>query len=87
MVAAAHARGIDVAIHIEPYTADGRKRRRGHRLLAPLGINTFYIYQAFNILAPASWTSANDALHAEGITTYAQTVLIGQAVTAHFSGI
>ena len=88
VAAAAHARGIDVAVHIEPYT--GRTVASvvaDIAYLAPLGIDTFYIYQAFNILAPASWTSANDALHAEGITTYAQTVLIGQAVTAHFSGI
>ena len=88
VVAAAHARGIDVAVHIEPYT--GRTVASvvsDVAYLAPLGINTFYVYQAFNAITPSSWTSANDLLHAQGITTFAQTVLVGQAVAAHFSGI
>ena len=49
-------------------------------------MRTFYIYQAF-LIAPAAWAQANDALHAEGITTFAQTAFVGQAVVGHFSGL
>jgi hypothetical protein len=87
VIAAARARGIGVAIHIEPYA--GRTVAsvvNDIAYLAPLGIRTFYVYQAF-VLAPASWAAANDALKTQGITVYAETALVGQAVTGHFSGI
>jgi glycoprotein endo-alpha-1,2-mannosidase len=80
--------GIAVAAHIEPYagrtvasiTADAT-------YLRSLGIRTIYVYQAFAGLDPADWAPANDALHALGLTTFAQTGLVGQAATGHFSGI
>ena len=84
---AATARHIDVAVHIEPYT--GRSVASvvaDIAYLGTLGVETFYIYQAF-LIAPAAWAQANDALHAEGITTFAQTAFVGQAVVGHFSGI
>jgi hypothetical protein len=87
VVQAARLRGIDVAVHIEPYT--GRSVAsvvNDVAYLRPLGITTFYVYQAFD-LSPADWAPANDALHAEGVTTYAETALVGQAVTGHFSGV
>ena len=87
VIAAAKLRGIDVAVHIEPYS--GRSVASvvdDIAYLRPLGITTFYVYQAFT-LPPAQWAPANDALHAEGITTFAETALVGQAVTGHFSGI
>jgi glycoprotein endo-alpha-1,2-mannosidase len=87
VLAAAKARGIGVAIHIEPYasrTVASVVDDVGY--LASLGIRTFYVYQAFN-LAPASWAAANDGLRAQGITMYAETALVGQAVAGHFSGI
>ncbi len=84
---AAALRGITVAVHIEPY---------GNRTVASVvddiaylrtfGITTFYIYQAFDE-PPTDWAAANDALHAQGVTTFAQTALVGQAVAGHFSGI
>jgi hypothetical protein len=84
---AAKIRGISVAVHIEPY---------GNRTVASvvddvaylktLGITTFYVYQPFD-LPPTDWAPANDALHAQGVTTFAQTALVGQAVAGHFSGI
>jgi hypothetical protein len=88
VIQAARARGIGVAVHIEPYP--GRSVASvvddvGY--LATLGIRTVYVYQAFETIAPAAWTDANDALHAQGVTTFAQTVLVGQAVTGHFSGV
>ena len=54
--------------------------------LAPLGIRTFFVYQAFT-LPPASWAEANDALHVQGYVTYADTALVGQAVSGHFTGV
>jgi glycoprotein endo-alpha-1,2-mannosidase len=87
IAAAATQAGIQVAAHIEPYsgrtvasvTADAA-------YLRALGIRTLYVYQAF-VLPPADWAAANDALHAQGLTTFAQTGLVGQAVTGHFNGI
>ena len=52
-----------------------------------LGIRTIYLYQAFVGLQPADGAPANDALHAEGLTTFAQTGLVGQAAVGHFNGI
>src|SRR5262245_8263486 len=87
IIEAARAFGIDVAVHIEPY--------RGRSVssvgadiahLETLGIRTYYVYQAFT-LPPATWAPLNDALRAQGVTTYGQTALVGQAVTGHFSGI
>jgi len=87
VLTAARSYGIGVAIHIEPYR--GRtvaSVQQDAAYLVQFGITTFYVYQAFT-LPPASWADANDALHAEGLTTYADTALVGQAVAGHFSGI
>jgi hypothetical protein len=87
VIQSARARGIDVAVHIEPYV--GRSivsvgADIAH--LMTLGVTTFYIFQAFN-LPPASWALLNDMLRAEGVTMYAQTGLVGEAVAGHFNGI
>ena len=87
VIQAATARHIGVAVHIEPYT--GRSVASvvsDINYLGTLGVRTFYVYQAF-LIAPAAWAQANDALHAEGITTFAQTAFVGQAVVGHFSGL
>ena len=71
VIQAATARHIDVAVQIEPYT--GRSVASAVSdidYLGTLGVRTFYIYQAF-LIAPSAWAQANDALHAEGITTFA----------------
>ena len=87
VIAAASLRNISVAVHIEPY-AGRTVASVGADIayLQTLGIDTFYVYQAF-VLPPDQWTALNDALHAQGVTTFAQTALVGQAVVGHFSGI
>ncbi len=87
VIAAAKRAGVSVAVHIEPYT--GRTVSTvGSDIayLRTLGIDTFYVYQAF-VLPPAGWATLNDALHLQGVTTFAQTALVGQAVSGHFDGI
>jgi hypothetical protein len=87
LAGAAHT-GIQIAAHIEPY--NGRSVASvlaDAAYLRSLGIRTMYVYQAFAGVDPADWAAANDAIHALGMTTFAQTVLVGQAATGHFSGI
>jgi glycoprotein endo-alpha-1,2-mannosidase len=87
LAGAAHT-AVQIAAHIEPYAgrsvdsvlADGV-------YLRGLGIRTLYVYEPFAAIAPADWAAANDTLHAEGLTTYAQTALPGQAAAGHFSGV
>jgi len=85
LIAAARARGISVAAHLEPYTGrtvastvDDIAYLRG------LGIKTFYVYRALE-LPLDEWAAANDAL--SGVTMYAQTNLVGAASAAHFDGV
>jgi len=87
VIAAANRRQITVAVHIEPY--EGRTVASvvddiAH--LRTLNVNTFYVYQPFD--QPATdWAPANDALHQEGVATFAETALPRQAAAGHFSGI
>jgi hypothetical protein len=88
VVEAARTRGIGVAVHIEPYV--GRTLASVVSDIAYLGgfgITTFYIYQPFATIEPAAWAAANDALHGEGIRTWADTAFVGQAVAGDFSGV
>jgi hypothetical protein len=88
VVDAARTSGIGVAVHIEPYI--GRTVASVVSDIAYLGgfgIKTFYIYQAFATIEPAAWAAANDALHGEGIRTWADTAFVGQALAGHFSGV
>jgi glycoprotein endo-alpha-1,2-mannosidase len=88
VIAAATARGVDVAVHLEPYT--GRtvaSTVSDIAYLEALGIKIFYVYQAFAGIEPSEWASANDVLHAQGIVTWADTAFVGQAVAGHFSGV
>ena len=88
VLAGAQQAGIQIAIHIEPYTG-----RTAQTVLADatylhsLGIDTIYVYQAFATGQPSDWAPVNDALHALGMTTFAQTALVGQAATGHFDGV
>src|SRR5262249_45232392 len=88
VVAGAAQPGIQIAAHIEPY--NGRSVASvlaDAAYLRSLGVRTIYVYQAFAGTDPADWAAANDAIHALGVTTFAQTVLVGQAAVGHFSGV
>ena len=88
ILAGASQAGMEIAAHIEPYTG-----RTAESVLADatylhsLGIDTIYVYQAFATGEPSDWAPVNDALHAMGITTFAQTALVGQGATGHFDGV
>ena len=89
IAAAAHADGIAVAAHLEPYA--GRTIADVVADVAYLesryGVRTFYVYRALD-LPVADWAAAHDALHAvKGTTLYAQTALAGAAAAARFDGV
>jgi hypothetical protein len=88
VVAGAARTGMQVAAHIEPYR--GRSVASvvaDAAYLRTLGIRTIYVYQPFAGIAPADWAAANDAMRADGMTTFAQSALVGQAAAGHFSGV
>jgi hypothetical protein len=88
VLAGATRAGMQIAVHIEPYsgrTVASVVADAGH--LRSLGIRTLYIYKPFAGIAPAEWAAANDELRAQGMTVFAQTALVGQAATGHFSGV
>jgi hypothetical protein len=89
VVAAARARGIAVAAHLEPYpdrTVDSVVADVSY-LVATYGIKTFYVYRALD-LPISEWAAARAALHlTPGITVYAQTPLAGAAAAGGFDGI
>jgi glycoprotein endo-alpha-1,2-mannosidase len=87
VLAAARAQGISVAAHLEPYTGRSVAGTIADvRYLRGLGIRTFYVYRALE-LPSTEWLAANATLHAEGITTIAQTALVGAAAAAGFDGV
>jgi hypothetical protein len=88
VMAAAQRAGVAVAVQIEPYA--GRTVASVYadiQHLSTLGIQTFYVYQAFVGNVPSAWAAPLDALRADGLTVFAQTGLVGQAVAGHFSGV
>jgi hypothetical protein len=85
VLAAARRAGIAVAAHLEPYT--GRTIASvvsDVAYLRALGITTFFVYRPWDFPA-ADWAPANDGL--SGVTMYAQTALVGAALTGHFDGV
>ena len=85
IVKEAHAAGLAVAVHLEPYpgrTVETVQADIDH--LRTLGITRIFVYQPFDI-APADWV----ALRARepGIQLYAQTMLVGRAEKAGFDGV
>ena len=89
VVAAARARGIAVAAHLEPYpdrTVDSVVADVSY-LVATYGIKTFYVYRALD-LPISEWAAARAALHlTPDVTVYAQTPLAGAAAAGGFDGI
>jgi hypothetical protein len=82
---AAHAAGLSVAIHLEPYpgrTIETVAADIGH--LRQLGITRFFVYQPFDI-DEHDWAALRDRL--VGVQLFAQTALAGRAAAAHFDGV
>ncbi|HZT17369.1 MAG TPA: hypothetical protein VFA19_15640 [Gaiellaceae bacterium] len=87
VVQAAHADGIQVAAHIEPYP--GRTVASivaDVAYLRTYGITTFYVYRALDLPVP-DWQAAQVALHTGGATLFAQTAMVGAAKAAGFDGV
>jgi glycoprotein endo-alpha-1,2-mannosidase len=87
VIAAAHADGLSVAAHLEPY--GGRTVASTVADLAYLrtyGIRTFYVYRPLD-LPVADWAAAKTDLHEDGSTVFAQTALVGAAAAAGFDGV
>ena len=85
IVKEAHAAGLAVAVHLEPYpgrTVETVQADIDH--LRTLGITRIFVYQPFDI-APADWAALRD--REPGIQLYAQTTLVGKAAKAEFDGV
>ncbi len=89
VLASATAHHVAVAVQLEPY--QGRSVASTvadvERLFGSYGIKTYYLYNAFVGVDPSDWATALDTLRAQGLTVFAQTGLVGQAVAGHFSGV
>jgi hypothetical protein len=85
VVREAHAAGLSVAVHLEPYpgrTIDTVQADIDH--LRTLGITTIFVYRPFDI-ALDDWAALRD--REPGIELYAQTTLVGKAAKAKFDGV
>jgi hypothetical protein len=87
VIGAAHADGLSVAVHLEPYA--GRtvaSTVADVAYLRSFGIRTFYVYRPLD-LPIGDWAAAKGALHAGGTTLFAQTALVGAAAAGGFDGV
>jgi hypothetical protein len=85
VIRSAHAAGLSVAIHLEPYPARTIETVQADiEHLRALGITRFFVYQPFDI-AEHDWASLRDRI--EGLELYAQTSLAGRAAAARFDGV
>jgi glycoprotein endo-alpha-1,2-mannosidase len=85
IVRAARARGLDVAIHLEPYggrTIATLADDVAH--LRALGVSDFYVYRPLDFPA-ADWAQLNATL--AGARIFAQTTLVGFAKLGGFTGV
>ncbi len=86
VVRAAHAAGLAVAIHLEPYqgrSIESVAEDIAH--LSTLGIRRFFVYRPFDI-AVEDWAQLRNTLPG-GIQLFAQTALVGRATHARFDGV
>jgi hypothetical protein len=86
VIAAAHRRGLDVAVHVEPYpgrTAESVVADVTH--LAALGIRDVYVFDAESIPA-ADWAAARPFMP-PGVRLFGQTGHVGFAAAARFDGV
>jgi hypothetical protein len=85
VIKAAHAAGLSVAVHIEPYPGRTIETVRSDiEHLRTLGVTRFFVYRPFDIPVE-DWA----ALRAEedGIELFAQTNLVGKAQAGMFDGV
>ena len=85
LLRAAKARGLDVAVHLEPYggrTIGTLADDVAH--LRSLGVSDFYVYRPLDFPA-ADWAQLNATL--VGARIFAQTTLVGFAKLGGFSGV
>ncbi len=82
---AAHAAGLSVAVHLEPYPGRTIQTVEADILhLNTLGITRFYVYRPFDI-SEADWVELRERL--PGFHLFAQTALVGHAAHAGFDGV
>jgi len=85
VIAEAHAAGLSVAVHIEPYpgrTIQTIQADIDH--LRSLGITRFFIYRPFDIPVE-DWAALRP--QEDGIQLFAQTNLVGKAQAGMFDGV
>lgn len=85
VIAAARARGLEAAVHLEPYddrTVESTANDIAH--LRELGIRDFYVYRPTDFPA-AEWARLNGQL--QGVQLFAQTALPGFAAAGGFAGL
>jgi glycoprotein endo-alpha-1,2-mannosidase len=82
---AAHAAGLSVAVHLEPYPGRTIETVEDDILhLNTLGITRFYVYRPFD-LPEEDWAALRQQL--PGVELFAQTSLVGHAAHARFDGV
>ena len=87
VIAAAHAAGLSVAVHMEPYAGRTVESTVADvAYLRALGVRMFYVYRPLD-LPVADWAAAKAALHQGGSTLFAQTALAGAAAAGGFDGL
>ena len=85
IVKEAHAAGLAVAVHLEPYPGRNVETVQADiDHLRTLGITRIFVYQPFDI-TPDDWAALRD--REQGIQLYAQTTLVGRAAKAGFDGV
>jgi glycoprotein endo-alpha-1,2-mannosidase len=87
VAAAARADGLNLAVHLEPYTGRTVESTVADvKYLRTFGVRTFYLYRPLD-LPVAEWAAAKTALHEGGTTVFAQTALVGSAAAGGFDGV
>jgi glycoprotein endo-alpha-1,2-mannosidase len=85
VIRAAHAAGLTVAVHLEPYPDRSIETVEADiEHLRGLGITRFFVYRPFDI-AKEDWAALRDRI--DGVQLFAQTALVGRAAAAHFDGV
>ena len=85
VIKAAHAAGLTVAVHLEPYPDRSIETVEADiEHLRGLGITRFFVYRPFDI-PREDWAALRDRI--DGVQLFAQTALVGRAAAARFDGV